>query len=145
MGPITIVNQHHSASVGVYVGRPTLLGNPYHVQRYGRAQAMQRYRVWLRRQWQVGGAVKAALLDLARAYQAQGALTLRCWCAPRPCHAAVIREAVLGIVQHGLMEQPPTPARPPDGRGATPPAAPQRTVGGGITLIITGSRTFTDY
>src|SRR5438128_12314162 len=43
------------------------------------------------------------------------------------------------------MEQPPTPARPPDGRGATPPAAPQRTVGGGITLIITGSRTFTDY
>jgi len=82
MGPITIVNQHHSASVGVYVGRPTLLGNPYHVQRYGRAQAMQRYRVWLRRQWQVGGAVKAALLDLARAYQAQGALTLRCWCAP---------------------------------------------------------------
>ena len=27
MGPITIVNQHHSATVGVYVGRPTLLDN----------------------------------------------------------------------------------------------------------------------
>jgi YspA, cpYpsA-related SLOG family len=53
----------------------------------------------------------------------------------------VIREAVLGIVQHWLVEHQPTHDRRPDGRGA----APQRTSGGGLTLIITGARTFTDY
>jgi Domain of unknown function (DUF4326)/YspA, cpYpsA-related SLOG family len=145
MGQITIVNQHHSANVGVYVGRPTPLGNPYRGQRSGPAQALQQYRVWLRRQWQHGGAVKAALLALARAYQAQGKLTLRCWCAPQPCHAEVIREAVLGIVQHGLVELQSTPDRPPNKRGAALPTAPQRAPGSGLTLIITGARTFNDY
>jgi hypothetical protein len=103
MGQIRIVNKHHDASVGVYVGRPTLLGNPYRVQRSTRAQAVQQYRTWLRRQWQVGGEVKEALLELARMYTERDELTLLCWCAPQRCHAEVIREAVLGIVQHGLV------------------------------------------
>ena len=141
MGQIRTVNKHQGASAGVYVGRPTLLGNPYRVQHDAREQAVQRYRAWLPRQWQVGGEVKEALLELARAYTERDELTLICWCAPRRCHAEVIREAVLGIVQHGLVERQPPPDRPPDGRGA----APQRTSGGGLTLIITGARTFTDY
>jgi hypothetical protein len=103
MGHIRIVHKHHGASSGVYVGRPTLLGNPSRVQRDAREQAVQRYRAWLRRQWQVGGEVKEALLELARAYTERDELTLICWCAPRRCHAEVIREAVLGIVQHGLV------------------------------------------
>ena len=32
-------------------------------------------------------------------YLTDGALTLICWCAPQPCHAEVIRDAVLGMVQ----------------------------------------------
>jgi hypothetical protein len=28
-----------------------------------------------------------------------GRLTLLCWCAARPCHADVIREAVLALVR----------------------------------------------
>ena len=103
MGDIRIANQHHGASTGVYVGRPTVLGNPYRVQVWNRAQAVEQYRAWLRRQWQAGGQVQAALLELARAYKAQGTLTLICWCAPRRCHAEVVREAVLGIVKHGLV------------------------------------------
>jgi Domain of unknown function (DUF4326) len=60
MGQIRIVNKHQGACAGVYVGRPTLLGNPYRVQRDAREQAVQQYRAWLRRQWQVGGEVKEA-------------------------------------------------------------------------------------
>jgi Domain of unknown function (DUF4326)/YspA, cpYpsA-related SLOG family len=137
MGQIRIVNKHQGASAGVYVGRPTLLGNPYRVQHDAREQAVQRYRAWLRRQWQVGGEVKEALLELARAYTERDELTLICWCAPRRCHAEVIREAVLGIVQHGLVESPPV--------HQAPPAGPHRTSGGLLMLIIAGSRTFTDY
>jgi hypothetical protein len=103
IGQIRIVNKHHDTSAGVYVGRPTLLGNPYRVQRDARAQAVERYRIWLRQQWQIGGAVKEALLELARVYRERDELTLICWCAPQQCHAEVIREAVLGIVQHGLV------------------------------------------
>jgi hypothetical protein len=44
---ITIVNKHHGRS-GVYVGRPTVLGNPYTLQVYTRTDAIARYRLWLR-------------------------------------------------------------------------------------------------
>jgi hypothetical protein len=40
---------------------------------------------------------------LARLYKAHGTLTLVCWCAPQACHAEVIQEAVLGIVEKGLV------------------------------------------
>jgi hypothetical protein len=103
MGNISIVNQQHGARTGVYVGRPTVLGNPYRVEELGREQAVARYRVWLRQQWQLGGAPRAQLLALARQYKAAGQLVLSCWCAPRQCHAEVIRDAVLGIVQKGLV------------------------------------------
>jgi Domain of unknown function (DUF4326)/YspA, cpYpsA-related SLOG family len=141
---ITIVNKHYGSS-GVYVGRPTVLGNPYTLQDYTRTDAVARYRLWLRQQWQRHGEVHAALLQLARQYHEQGALTLVCWCAPRPCHAEVIREAVLGIVQHGLVECPPTHDRPSSGRGPAPPAGTHCTSGGLMKLIIAGSSTFTDY
>jgi hypothetical protein len=116
---ITIGNKHHD-SRGVYVGRPTVLGNPYTLKMYTRPDAIARYRIWLRQQWPLQGEVHAALLQLARLYKAREQLTLVCWCAPQRCHAEVIREAVLGIVQHGLVERPPVhqvaTTRPPCGR-----------------------------
>jgi Domain of unknown function (DUF4326)/YspA, cpYpsA-related SLOG family len=133
---ITIVNKHHSSS-GVYVGRPTVLGNPYTLKEYTRTHAIARYRIWLRQQWPLQGEVHAALQQLACRYKERGELTLACWCAPQRCHADVIREAVLGIVQHGLVESPPV--------YQAPPAGPHRPHGGLMTLIIAGSRTFTDY
>jgi hypothetical protein len=133
---ITIVNKHHGSS-GVYVGRPTVLGNPSTLEAYTRTDAIARYRIWLRQQWQRQGEVHAALLQLARRYHERGELTLACWCAPQRCHAEVIREAVLGIVQHGLVERQPV--------HQVPPAGPHRPHGGLMKLIIAGSRTFTDY
>ena len=133
---ITIVNKHHGSS-GVYVGRPTVLGNPYTLEAYTRTDAIARYRIWLRQQWQRHGEVHAALLQLACRYQERGELTLACWCAPQRCHAEVIREAVLGMVQHGLVESQPM--------HQAPPAGPHRPQGGLMQLIIAGSRTFTDY
>jgi Domain of unknown function (DUF4326) len=83
---------------GEYVGRPSVLGNPYVVGRHGMPEhVVARYRLWLRQQWRRGGAVRQELERLAAQYRRDGQLTLLCWCAPRPCHAEVIREAVLGI------------------------------------------------
>jgi hypothetical protein len=133
---ITIVNKHQGSN-GVYVGRPTVLGNPYTLKVYTRTDAIARYRLWLRQQWQRHGEVHAALLELARAYQERDELTLLCWCAPQRCHAEVIREAVLGIVQHGLVERQPV--------HQAPPAGLHHLHGGLMKLLIAGSRTFTDY
>src|SRR5215471_16314192 len=142
---ITVVNKHHDSS-GVYVGRPTVLGNLYTLKEYNRTDAIARYRLWLRQQWQRHSEVHAALLQLARQYHEQGALTLVCWCAPQRCHAEVIREAVLGIVQHGLVESHAT-AEHPTGRiqSASLERHVQGTHGGTMKLIIAGSRTFTAY
>ena len=74
---ITIVNKHQGSN-GVYVGRPTVLGNPYTLKVYTRTDAIARYRLWLRQQWQRHGEVRAALLQLARRYHERGELTLAC-------------------------------------------------------------------
>ena len=88
--------------VGVYVGRPSALGNPFLVGRDGtREDVIARYRRWLRAQWRRGGAVRQELERLAAKYRRDGQLTLLCWCAPLPCHADVMREAVLALVKGG--------------------------------------------
>ena len=96
---ITIVNRRNGRVAGVYVGRPFVLGNPYVIGHDGsRHDVVDQYRAWLREQYRHDGAVRRALRQLAMRYLTDGALTLICWCAPQPCHAEVIRDAVLGMV-----------------------------------------------
>lgn len=94
----------------VYVGRQmpgipaSPLGNPYRGD-----GAIESFRAWLRRSYgayvrqgdaapQEAWAAGRELERLAEVYRAEGALTLACWCAPEPCHADVIADAVVGIV-----------------------------------------------
>jgi uncharacterized protein DUF4326 len=87
---------------GEYVGRPSALGNPYVVGRHGTQEhVVALYRLWLRKQWRHGGAVRQELERLAATYRRDGQLTLLCWCAPLPCHADVVREAVLALAKGG--------------------------------------------
>jgi hypothetical protein len=97
---ITIVNRRNGRVPGVYVVRPAVLGNPYVIGSDGsRHDVLDKYRAWLREQYRHDGAVRRALRTLAMRYLTDGQLTLICWCAPQPCHAEVIRDAVLGMVQ----------------------------------------------
>ena len=74
----------------VYVGRPTKWGNPYVIGRDGsRDYVIQKYRGWLSAQLRNG------YLNLAEI----AGKDLVCWCAPLPCHADVLLEA---IGEHGL-------------------------------------------
>ena len=101
MGLIQVLSLRGRGGVrpcGESVGRPSVLGHPYVVGRHGtKAHVVALYRLWLRQQWHRGGAVRQELERLAAKYRRDGQLTLLCWCAPRPCHADVIREAVLGM------------------------------------------------
>jgi hypothetical protein len=79
---------------GVYVGRPTPLGNPLRLEREDRREeVVARYAAWLEGELHRGNReVARALEELYRRLKRQGTLTLLCFCAPRRCHAEVIAE-----------------------------------------------------
>ena len=91
-----VVNKRQWRGEGVYVGRPSALGNPHPIgwcklcqREHDRAGAIQNYRRWL---WDKIKQRDAAVM------QALGQLgedsVLICWCAPAPCHGDVIVRAV---------------------------------------------------
>ncbi len=95
---IEVVNKR-SGRGGVYIGRPSPLGNPFtHLEarsraevRVGsRAEAIARYGSWLDEQLAAATPARAVyerLLSQAR----RGDLTLVCWCAPLSCHGDVLK------------------------------------------------------
>jgi hypothetical protein len=90
---IRIENKRTYRGSGVYIGRPSLLGNPYSVREYGRQEAIRLYRLWLWARIKEQGEVYAELKRLAELAK-QGDLTLICWCAPEPYHGAMVRRSI---------------------------------------------------
>ncbi len=67
----------------VYVGRPTVWGNPYPLKRgETRSEVIAKYREYLER--------NPAMI--ARARRELRGKDLVCWCAPLACHADVLME-----------------------------------------------------
>lgn len=80
------------------VDRSTVLGNPFGIGRDGtRDEVIAKYREWLWGQIEERGEVWEALLRLlSRARRAgDNGLGLACWCAPKRCHAEIIRAALI--------------------------------------------------
>lgn len=96
---IIVANKKHGAR-GEYVGRPSILGNPFVIGRDGdRAEVIRKYEVWLSRQACARDPrVYGELERLAALARERGTLTLVCFCAPLPCHAEIIREILLTMV-----------------------------------------------
>ncbi|MGE0128920.1 MAG: DUF4326 domain-containing protein [Blastocatellales bacterium] len=95
---ITIVNRKTYRGEGVYIGRPSLLGNPYRIGKDGsRVEAIAKYRAWLWRQIRQQGSVYNELLRLAEIAR-NSDLYLICWCkqADREvgCHGDILKAAI---------------------------------------------------
>lgn len=96
---ITVINKRSPAPAGlvVYIGRPSVLGNPFIMRSESqRAAVVESYRIWLREQYKLKGAVYDALVALAEKAKHED-IALQCWCSPLPCHGDVIAEAIAGI------------------------------------------------
>lgn len=90
--------QPAAGSTIVYIGRPSVLGNPFAITAAcPRAQSIALYKEWLLVEYGKRGAVYAALHDLARRAKAGEQLALQCWCAPDPCHGHVLQEDICAI------------------------------------------------
>ena len=102
---ITIVNKHDYKGVGEYIGRPSVLGNPfswkegtlakYHVA--SRQASIDAYLPWLREQYKTNKAVHDELNRLVEIAKA-GDLVLVCWCSPLPCHGDVLKSVIDKII-----------------------------------------------
>jgi hypothetical protein len=92
---ITIGNRRNGDR-GIYVGRPTALGNPYVVGTDGQPGTLvEPYRRWLRERIRLADAhVIDALTGIAVEIERSGGAQLVCWCAPAPCHARAIRDVL---------------------------------------------------
>jgi len=92
---ITVASKRTGAT-GEYIGRPSVLGNPFMVKPHGpyeRGETIELYRKWLNDQIHENESVVKELqrlCDLDR----EGDLTLVCWCAPLPCHGDVVKSCI---------------------------------------------------
>jgi hypothetical protein len=76
-----VLNKKLGQTDGVYVGRPTVWGNPYEIGRDGtRTEVIDKYRLWM----------ESNIGLVNKAKQELKGRNLICWCAPLPCHADVL-------------------------------------------------------
>lgn len=78
-------------SQGVYVGRPSPLGNPFYMaDESHRDEVCDKYQVWFDRK--VEAKDPAVMRELRRIFRLgrEGDVKLVCFCAPRRCHADTI-------------------------------------------------------
>jgi hypothetical protein len=101
MVEIQILNKRVVGDRGEYVGRPSALGNPFKLEHESqRNQVIQQYELWLQERIEARDVgVCHELNRLYRIARDQGVLELTCWCAPKRCHADVIRNILLEVLK----------------------------------------------
>ena len=109
MTAILVLNKRNTGTRGEYVGRPSPLGNPFKLGRESdRDAVIARYEVWLRER--IMARDKRVCAELNRLYliaRDTELLELVCWCAPKHCHADVIRKVLLESLQFNGFDCPP--------------------------------------
>ncbi len=82
----TYVVHRNRAPYEVYIGRPTVWGNPFKIGRDGtRSEVVAKYREWVIQQ-----------PDLMEALPMLRGKVLGCWCAPLACHGDVLADLANG-------------------------------------------------
>lgn len=86
-----VLNKHTATAEeidgGVYIGRPSKWGNPYHVGEHTREEAVRLFDRYIHRQPKLLAAAKIELRGR----------NLICWCAPKACHGNVLLRIANGV------------------------------------------------
>ena len=105
---ILVLNKRDVGTRGVYVGRPSPLGNPFKLeQESDRYAVIARYEIWLRER--IAARDQRVCDELNRLHliaRDTGLLELVFWCAPKRCHADVIRTVLLGALERNGFDGP---------------------------------------
>lgn len=100
---IIVVHKSATPATGytvVYIGRPSVLGNPFPMRdESDRHEVVRKYRSYLREEYTRGESVRKELEELAdRVYHGE-CIALQCFCTPRECHGDVVKDAIEGIIR----------------------------------------------
>jgi hypothetical protein len=125
--PIKVINKHAASyqdrERAVYVGRGSALGNPFKVRPHGpyeRGQTLGPYERHLRERIRakdpaICDALNGIYREARRAQQEGGDVLLMCFCAPKPCHAGVVKR-ILDEHLGRPSDQPSRPSRSQESR-----------------------------
>lgn len=94
---IAVANRHHGVK-GIYVGRPSILGNPYILTNESdRAKVLEQHNAYLEAEMQnADGAVYKEIHRLADLLYEQD-ITLVCSCSSKACHADNIARVIMQV------------------------------------------------
>lgn len=103
MVEILIKNKSNYKGEGVYVGRPSTLGNPFRITKtQTREMAVDRYAIWLIDAIKFEDPVILYELEHLFAPLLRNEPTiLICWCSPKLCHADVLKRVLLNKYHTG--------------------------------------------
>ena len=91
---IRVVNKRNFKGEGIYIGRPSPLGNPFVIGRDGnRDEVIEKYSDYIVRELERNEKVRDEfnrIVELSR----KGDVNLVCWCAPKKCHGDVIKSMI---------------------------------------------------
>lgn len=91
---ITVTNSSHSFD-DYYIARPSVLGNPYEVDQYGRQKAIELYIDYiLDKIAQKDQSICDALNEIYKIEKSGQNVNLKCWCKPLNCHGDVIKKII---------------------------------------------------
>jgi len=74
-----------------YIGRGSVFGNPYHVQKHGRNTCIEKYRQYFYERLERDVKFKEAVHSL-KIKDRNKELCLVCYCKPLDCHGDIIKE-----------------------------------------------------
>jgi hypothetical protein len=97
---INVRNKKTWKQKGYYVGRPTVLGNPFPINEdFTREESLQRYSEWLIDAIQTRNPIIIAELHkMEHMLLENHKLDLVCWCAPKACHAELLKKVLLNKI-----------------------------------------------
>lgn len=76
-----VLNKRFKQEDGVYIGRPSVWGNPYEIGKDGnRQEIIEKYKLYLES--------RPDLIEKAK--QELKGKNLVCWCSPLPCHGDIL-------------------------------------------------------
>ena len=94
---IIVGNKKHGAH-GIYVGRPSPLGNPFPMQGEAtRAAVIRDYEDWLAEQMLDSRSAASIEIHRLAALARKHHICLVCFCAPKACHADIIKRTIEAI------------------------------------------------
>jgi hypothetical protein len=76
----------------IYIGRPSIWGNPFEIGKDGnREEVIEKYKKWIINQ--------PNLLDQIHTLEGK---TLGCWCNPKPCHGDVLVDLLNDLLKRRI-------------------------------------------